>query len=423
MRAIAAFGLFLFTACEPTIQGSTTSVFAVVPTSSGKLEQRMVVLQYASSIVHFTGPNMTFVGGAQLVVDQGDPMFATGDDAQLEDVIAKNHGGSVRGSFLDRGGALVPTDFHTWAMTTTWYNFEKAFDYFQKIYDGKPTDELRKARTFYWASYQIAGLEGDRVDNAAWEPLVKSFIVMPIQKDNKLPLSMNLGVIGHEFSHLVFNKRVYSGAAKPAPYFAQQWSGAPFNLLISMDEGIADFHGFSVTCGSDANCNPRFLGLSFDTTTAEGQKAVAARDLSDDTKCMTKELRNALNTFQGAQFQSAGLQYKVGTLIAAALYSASEPDGKQDSMRKALIDALEDEKAATPGFKQFLSLNLEKPSEFTPEVMTDIIASHIPDLSLRNKFCGQMMNHLDLDQTKIPSAELTACVSAARASGCPVLPQ
>ena len=168
-----------------------------------------------------------------------------------------------------------------------------------------------------------------------------------------------------------------------------------------------------------------YFHASFDSMNVNDAKLIAARDLSDDSKakCMTAELRNAMNTFQGSAFQNAGLQYKVGTLIAVSMYWASVPTGKADVMQKSLINSYDDESAGTPGFKQFLSLNIEKPAEFTPEVLTNIIASHIEDLSLRNQFCKQMWDRLDLDSTKFPSADLPACLAAARGTTCPILKQ
>ncbi len=426
MRATAVSLLLLCCACEPTVQ-LPARVYAVVMNKSNKLEQREVQLTTPTSVVHFTGPLLTLVGGAQVVVDPSDPALGSAvDDKQIEEVLLKNRGNSVRASYLDKGGALVPTDFHTWGMTTTYYNFEQAFLYFQKLYDGKPTDEIKNIRVFYWGSYRDYGTnsEKDVVDNAIFFSPIKSFMVLPFEKLQRVPLSLNLGVVGHEFAHLVFNKKVYKGAALPPPISA--WTLAPFNLLKSMDEGIADFHGYSLTCVTSSNlpgCDSQFLALSFDKTNPDDARLIAERALEDDAKCMTSELRNAFNNFQPNNFLNAGLHYKVGSLISTALYQAAVPLAKEDILQKALIAALDDESASTPGFRQFISQNQETPQAFSPEVMTNIIASHITDLQLKNAVCKQLWDHLDLDSSKFPSAELPACQSATRGMKCPVLPQ
>lgn len=424
--AVCLAAVLLLCACEPSING-TPLVYAIVMNKSNKLEQRAVELTNLTSVVHFTGPNFTLVGGAQVVIDPSDPSLGSAtDDKQLEDVLMKNRGNSVRASYLDKGGALVPTDFHTWGMTTTWYNFEHAFTYYQRAYDGKPTDELKNTRILYWGSYRDygTGMDKDLVDNAIYFSPVKSFMVLPFEKLQRVPLSLNLGVVGHEFAHLVFNKKAYKGAALPAPITS--WTLAPFNLLKSMDEGIADFHGYRLTCDTKANtpgCDSKFLALSFDMTKPDDARLIAERALDDDSKCMTSEMRNAFNNFQPNNFLNAGFHYKVGSLISTALYQASVPLAKEDILEKALIAALDDESAKTPGFRQFFSQNQETPQAFTPEVMTNIIASHITDLQLKNAVCKQLWDHLDLDSAKFPSADLTACATASRGTKCPILPQ
>ncbi len=419
MRFRALCGVVLLAACEPAVT-SPVKVMAIVPNRTGTYDTRQVEITTADSIVHMTGSLLTLVGGAQIEIPAEDPP-AGATNEQLFELMMKNKGQSVRASFVDKSGVLWPADFHSWAMTTTYYNYEQAFAYYQKIYNGKSTEELKNIRVFYWAGFKdLTGLSDlDQRDNAIFLSTVGSFMVLPFEKFQKVPLSLNIGVIGHEFAHLVFNKKVYEGAALPLPLVT--WSLAPFNLLKSMDEGFADFHGYGVTCttaASGSGCLPSFLSASI-----ADKDVLAARNIADATHCMTAELRSAFNNFQPTQFTRPGLQYKIGTLIATSLYQASAPLGKEDVMQKALIESLDDPSAAKPGFRQVINLNLQTQQAFTPELMVNTIAIHISDLDLKRQVCKQLSDRLQLAECpSFPCDAVPACDSATKGTSCPVLP-
>lgn len=426
MRLSALCGLLLLAGCEPNL-ALPVKVMAIVPSRSNNYETRQVELTTPTSAVHLTGPVISFVGGTQIELNPRDPQLRTyTSEEQLRDLLVKNKGGPVRANFVDKSGVQWPADFHTWQMVTTFYNFEQAFLYFQKIYDGKLTAEIKDVQVLYWGSFVHLGVSDKELrDNAIFYPPVKAFMVVPFEELQKIPFSMNLGVIGHEFSHLVFNKKVYGGASIPAAL--DSWTLAPFNLLKGMDEGLADFHGYGVTCGTVANgpgCLPNFLSVSFDATRPNDQKLLAERDMTNIDVCMTTELRNAFNNFTTSEFLRAGLEYRIGTLIAASLYQASVPFGKEEQMQKALIEALDQSSASRPtGFRQLISLNLQTPQAFTPELMANTIAAHISDLPLRKEVCKQLSDRLQLACSSFPCAAMPACDTATRGTRCPIIPQ
>lgn len=423
MRVPALCGLILLAACEPNL-ALPVKIRAIVPSRTNNYETRQVELTTPTSIVHLSGPVITLLGGAVVEINPTDPPATT--DEQLRAVLLKNPGQPVRANLTEQAGVQIPADFHSWSMVTTFYNFEQAFLYFQKAYDGKLTEELKKVEVLYWTSYKdtTGGSDAELHDNAIFFSPIHAFMMVPFQKLQKLPLSLNLGVIGHEYAHLVFNKRVYSGAAIPPPI--SSWTLGPFNLLKAMDEGIADFHGYGVTCGTVASgpgCQVNFLAASFDLKKPDEAKAVAERDMSSLDQCMTAELRSAFHNFQPSQWLQAGLHYKLGTLIAASLYQASVPFGKEEQMQKALIEALDQSTPAKPqGFKQLVNLNLQTPQKFTPELMANTIAAHITDLSLRKEVCKQLSDRLQLECIAFPCPLMPACDTATRGTRCPTLP-
>lgn len=425
MRFKALLGLVLLAACEPSVT-APVKVMAIVPNNMGTYDTKQVELTTPDSVIHMTGKLLTLIGGAQIEFNPSDPQLSSvTSEEQYSEVLLKNKGGSVRANFVDKSGVLWPSDFHSWGMTTTYYNFEQAFAYFQRIYDGKSTDELKGVRVLYFAGYKDLsnGVDVELRDNAIFYPPVKAFVILPFEKLQKVPLSLNLGVVGHEFAHLVFNKKVYGGAGLPAPLLS--WTLTPFNLLKSMDEGFADFHGYGLTCttaGSGAGCKSSLLSDSFSNASD-----VAARNIIDDKRCMTQALRAAFRNFQPGQWISSQEMYQVGTLIATSLFLASSPLGKEDVMQKALINSLDNDSAATPGFKQIIGPLQQSPALFTPELMANTIASHISDMDLRRQVCKQLSDRLQLVCVSFPCNVggqnlMPACDTAVRGTSCPVLP-
>src|SRR5439155_19618647 len=133
-----------------------------------------------------------------------------------------------------------------------------------------------------------------------------------------------------------FNLRAFGGKAVP-PQLAT-WEVTPINIVRSMDEGLADYHGFGTVCNSTQGptCTPKFLEVSLDVDRAR------ERDMSDVNKCMTRELRTPHTTLTRDQFYSEGWQYKIGTLFAASLYQAAHPASQDVIMQKSLIKWYDD---------------------------------------------------------------------------------
>ena len=223
--------------------------------------------------------------------------IANMSDQQRYDVIVKDKGGDVRAHYVDRSGVLWPADFHTWNLVTTYYNFERSYAYFNAIYDGVDPVELRPMRVHYWADVQLNS--PSLTDNILYLSFVKSFVITPFLTNKLIPLSMNVGVVGHETAHRVFNFKALSDSGiHPA---LGTWSLEAFNLLKSLDEGLADFHGFSVTCGEAAGCRPNFLAISLDDPRTVGFRNVGRQDA-----CMDEPLRTAFHRFTRSFYHGKG---------------------------------------------------------------------------------------------------------------------
>ncbi len=416
--------LALMVSCGPN-PPAPVKIMALIPSESGTLETRQVELTTVGNVTTLKGDVVEFVGSTRVVLDSADPLQAGGierlTDAQRYDVLVKDKGGDVRGHYVDRSGVLWPANFHTWNMVSAYYNFERAYAYFNDIYDGVDPKELRPMRVHYWADVRLNS-DISLVDNALYLSFIKGFTITPFEKSQLTPLAMNIGVIGHETAHRVFNFKVLEDQGIH-PVLGT-WNLVPFNLLKSLDEGLADFHGFSVTCGEAAGCRPNFLGASLDDS-----RTVDFRNVGRNEACMDETTRQAFQNFSQSQWVSSPEMYKVGNFIAASLYQAGNRTGKMEVLQKALILAYDDESPSNPGLRQFIKNNVNTQANFTPENVVNIIVSHVTDPELKKELCSQFSSRMQLRCGNWPCIvdglpSMLACPSTARRENyCTNLPQ
>jgi hypothetical protein len=242
---------------------------------------------------------------------------------------------------------------------------------------------------------------------------VQAFLILPFHNAQAVPMAINYGVIAHEFSHRVFNKRVYRGQSIPTPLVNWQaflTAEPQRNLLKALDEGLADWNAFGATCLSPFGCDARFLAPSVSAEQAD------RRDMSMN-KCLTAELRNSLNSLGLSEFMRLGLEYELGTVIASALYHASVPTQKTAVLQKAVLATYTDPDPNANSLERLVMENVNTPYNFNMTVVADAILAHIPDLDLRTETCNQF-----LDRLKLPKEALPSCPpAAAGGTACPAL--
>ncbi|MBX7114477.1 MAG: hypothetical protein K1X64_09115 [Myxococcaceae bacterium] len=412
----------LWSACAPN-PPAPVKMMILAPDATGSYKTQQVEVKTLTDVTAFKGTVADFLGNARIVVDPQDPLLASfgnqPTDAQLSEIVQKDKGGDVRGNFIEKAGVWWPADFHTWNMATLYWNLEQASLYWNDVYGTASSAALTQAKVLYWASYQDLNIGKDDVtDNALFFSLVPAFVVLPFKEPaslQKVPFSLNLGVVAHEYAHWVFNRRAFAGALLPAPANPNWWPNG-FNVVKAIDEGFADFHGYSVTCRTTAGCRPSFLSVSL-----EDQNLALSRDISNPGRCIDAGLRAAILTQTGPQFLASGNQYRLGTLIATSLFQASLQAGdKLDLMQKALFDSYDDERPGTPGFKQLFSQYATNPQGFTPELMANTILSHITDPELKRLTCNQLLDRLALECDAPPCMNLPACPSTSSkgSAGC-----
>ncbi len=432
MRLLVAglAALLTLAACGPNVK-APVKVMALIYTNAGKLSPGETQLETVANITALKGNVINMVGGAGIYVDRGDPAqnpqtLATSSDSQIFDAFVKTRGGDVHANLVSKGDVLWPADFHSWAMVTTYWNFEQAYKYYVRAYDGDMTGirQLEGAEVLYWGDYRNYQAPADQqqtTDNIFYFPPTRQFLVAPFYKFQKVPVSMNMGIVGHEMAHRVWVQKVYGNQALPQVINLE---GRQVNIIRAFDEGIADFHGYGVTCLNPgaARCQTNYIEASFDEETSRIETpdlpSPKTRDFSlPEFTCMSKELRDQIE-LPNDVFQGGSGQYKLGTLVAAALWHAADPIGETETVQVSLIKAYTDETSSNPGLKQLFNSGLVSGDKITLETTADVIIGHMPTgTELQKRVCTELVDRLNLDRTK-----LTKCpASAGNGTVCPDL--
>ncbi|MFL5357222.1 hypothetical protein [Archangium sp.] len=380
----------LVVSCAPPTQ-KPTKVRALVLSSNGEYVPTEVSLQTVTDIVTLEGDVVKMQGGARILLDSNDPEARA---AQTEEAftraLLKDAGREVTASYItDEQGVLWPADFHTWNLVTTYYNFERAWDYFTTTVNVSKS-ELPQMTAYYFPEFTLKDAsDKPQRDNALFFAPVQAFMVLPFESIQKAPLAINASVLTHEYSHLVFNRRVYGGRSIPVAINAWTAGGATpaLNAIKSLDEGLADFHAYVASCKSTFGCNTRVLATSFESSVEQD------RDLSNATKnCMTDTLLEQLYNTNFNAF--SGREYQVGTILASSLYFAAQSEGDRQELARSVAAAYSDTTPSKYGFNQLAQAALEDQSKFTFDVGARSIVRHITNVNLKQRVCSQFATRL-----------------------------
>jgi hypothetical protein len=394
-KAIVAT-LALSAACAPDSQ-APVKVQALVLTSNGSYAPREVELTTISDIVRVEGVVAKMIGGARIRSDSQDPQVQRAQTPeQYAKAIIKGDGRDVTASYITQEDVLWPADFHTWNLVTAYYNLERAYDYFNKVANIPAVDLGEPATVYYFPEFTLVDTSPEALkDNALYFSPVQAFMVLPFDTLQKAPLALNAGVMSHEYAHRIFNQKVYGG--NPLPYQIATWGQSPSspgaNLIKALDEGLADYHGFGTTCDSPVGCDTRFFRTSFDDRLSD------ARDLAKTDRCVDAVLQSDLNTLNVSAFDP----YKLGSIIASALYQAGQSTGQHKTLQRALVAAYSDETSGNPGLAQLSRIAQSQGDQtlFNRTSVASVLVKHVTDTPLKTAVCNELIDHL-----QIPAADL-----------------
>ncbi|RKH62431.1 hypothetical protein [Corallococcus llansteffanensis] len=420
----AAVGLGLAAGCAPDSE-APVKVSVLSRSSNGQYVPTPVELTTITDVVGLKGTVGDLQGGARIVIDVNDPALGNATEDTIADVLVKKSGHDVKASYItqkdEKTGedVLWPADFHSWNMVTSYYNLERANEYFRTVGNVKTADFEPVPTLYYFPEFILAQTSKDPArDNAIFYPVLQSFMVLPFDQIQRAPLPLNAAVMAHEYGHLVFNRLAYATQSLPVALstWAQESPSPGANILKAIDEGLADYHAYGATCRSTSGCDPRFLATSFDG--GPFSAVTDERDLSRGDRCMTALLYTNMYNQDLGSWSGAGNEYKVGTLLATALYQAGRSSGQEAVLQRAVVASYYDTNGATPGIFQLTQLFLGDQSQFSLAVPASAIISHISDLELRKAVCNEFMDHLQIPRELLIGPNLCPA-SAAGGSTCP----
>lgn len=228
---------------------------------------------------------------------------------------------SIDTQFLKGSNSYVASDYRTLLGASLYYATEVGY----KLHAGlnSKADFVSLDTAFGSRTYLIADAKrSDSVggpyvlDNAEYDPrqtpdgaLLNYLISYPNHEVTGLPLGVNLGIMVHEYTHLVFHNVFYEASFKRHKDITDTVESE--RNLAAIDEGLADYFGYLATN------DPSFFLCSF-----PGE----ARDLSVP-KVLTSEIRASMKT--GDYFDS----HEGGAIFAAANYEIGQLVGAQENGR------------------------------------------------------------------------------------------
>lgn len=415
MPRILIAALVLLAACAPPETQTPTRVQALVLSTNGSYVPQEVQLKTVSDIVRMEGTVAKMLGGVRIIADPQDPELqaaqrAPNPEEAYANALTKAKGRPVTASYIDHDGVLWPADFHTWNVVTAYYNLEKAYDYFHTVGNLPNADFGEPVPVYYFAEFALKDVSPDPLkDNAIFFSPTHSFMVLPFDELQRAPLAINSGIMSHEYAHLIFNQKVYGGAKLPFTIveWGQQSSSPGANLMKALDEGLADYHGFGVTCTSATGCDPRFLRTSFDDGVTN------TRDLSRSDRCMDFALRESLTLAGLSAFTGQGHEYRIGSILASALYQVAGQSPEQHKiLQRAIISAYSDENPDNLGLRQLALLARADQSRFNLVSVSAVLIKHVTDLDMKTALCNELIDHL-----QVPANELAGVCPASAVGG------
>ncbi len=284
-------------------------VFAPIQGSHCGYQARPQVLETVTNVRNLRGS----IG--QVVTHSGT---LTGED------ITNGNYRAVHTQFSQTGNTYYPLDLGSLWAGSFYYALETAYRMFRDL---EPTisdmrivalangDRLENSLIFQ--EVEIEDGEDILVDNAAFVYFgnsVNTFINAPIREHSDIPMVFNMGIMVHEYTHMVMNYLVKTPLAN-----SLSEDSVGDRAIGAMDEGIADYFGFLT------NRDPKYFLCTVPERTY--------RDLSK-VKSYTQAYKEAMRTGSGYQ------AHLFGAFFASAQYFMGERLKDHPRHAKTLIQLM-----------------------------------------------------------------------------------
>lgn len=245
--------------------------------------------------------------------------------------------------YIENGDVLVPADTATLQMTVVYAHHEKFLEMDEAVGVVKDLKRPRKIGVNVKLVRDRSEEEHLETDNALYFPKTDSILIVPYTKGD-VPLTVNAGVLAHEYFHGLFQSLIYNrleqsklavgGAAvnptvKPTASedssAARTVSAGEFNDLVlrAMNEGLADFWAW-VYLGDDD-----FMSHSLPKNAKNRRLDEAAAALPG-----VEELKRAVAGLSEGKMIS--LAYRLGTNYARFFRNLAVSEELADSREKRI---------------------------------------------------------------------------------------
>jgi len=384
--ALWAIAAIAASSCDP----GTVSVELLdyVP-STDAYDFRVVDVETLEDVHHLDGRATTLVGDAELELNYQTFLLQW-----------KDPGYRVAFAAVKSNGALVPEDFDSLAMVSIYYQIERSLLFFED--EGLDSDRLVHMETYYWPKFTIVEAGGEErimEDNAFYLYATntdRSFYVFPYAQFGWLPLSMNGGVMTHEFAHAVFDVLVTE--PNRARIDGGGISLSASNFLYGLNEGIAD--AFAVARLGD----PDFMSHSIEKGVYSFQcNSAVWKEIVRDAS-VPMNYAGSYDTAAASTPISQFCPYDIGAFFSAAVYAAElrsegAPEGEgaipsaeaRSAFSRALLRALD-------------RLGLALSANFELYDLFDLLLEELPDDASRAAMCSVLE-----ELYAIHYAEITGC--------------
>ncbi len=176
---------------------------------------------------------------------------ALADDTDIIDPSRRSNvyvesGKTVSLDYDIKGNVIYPKNFDSMALLAMYYNFERTFEFWREKL-GLTLADFGQSRLFYAPRMRVSEngtvLEGTLKVNAAFVPGLRDFWFFKTSRLEGIPITMNFGVLAHEFSHSVFDMKF--GRKDTTVYESESLISQ--DELSGINEGLADFFSYVVT--------------------------------------------------------------------------------------------------------------------------------------------------------------------------------
>jgi len=302
--------LVLGVGCSSSFEASPDGTYRVripVNDSKGQYHFQTVTLRSVTNISSLAGSVLSIrINGKLVEEDKSDG---------TKQMWISDFGTVPAAHFIKSGDVLIPADYRTSVMATLVYQFENIKDF----YDGYSANEgLLFPRTVLLDLSETGSLGNE----AEYIGGLDMFVIQPYNQ-GLLPMSVNGGILAHEWWHSIFGVRQNESAKKIVRTEIKPDSKslcANDLQYQGLNEGIADFFGYAYSH------DPDYGSMSFKSTGKGERDLKIPKALAyDDGNCQMDK---------GAD--SKVIIHNLGASVAHMLFVISEDWGIEETSRAIL---------------------------------------------------------------------------------------